>query len=295
MSIRQATVRDVPQMVDLSEQKRTQYQTFQPLFWRKAHDSRAQQIPFFENQLTHEDIVALVHVALVHEEAGQLDGFVIASLRGGRECSIDDFALADEGAWETVGAELLRVVGEAARARGIERYVVVCGHLDQPKRAMLQHFGLTLDRYWYTAAIDSARDVDSAEQVRAAAPADSQQMAQIAGQPERGYPELERESSIVLVYEEDEYILGYTSAIVVSTPPVYDPGGSTALVLESIVANPVQWDTVGQALLKSVAGEAANRDAVQYVVICDASDPPKQQALQALGLTIASEWYVGEI
>ncbi len=181
MSIRNAAASDTPQMVDLSEKKRTQYQDFQPLFWRKAADSRERQLPFFEDQLANEDIVALVH-----EEAGKLDGFLIASLRGGHECTIDDFALADEDAWESVGATLLRAAGEAAKARGVEQYVVICGHLDQPKRAMLDNFGLTLDRYWYTAALAASSSIN-APHVRAATAADAAQMAQVAGQPGREY------------------------------------------------------------------------------------------------------------
>ncbi len=289
MSIRNATVADVPHMVDLSEKKRTQYQDFQPLFWRKAADSRERQLPFFEDQLTNDDIVALVH-----EEAGEIDGFLIASLRGGQECTIDDFALADEDNWESVGAALLHAAGGAAKARGVERYVVICGYLDQPKRAMLDHFGLTLDRYWYTAALAAPSRAD-APHVRAATAADAPQMAQVAGQAGRDYPEIEREGAIVLVHEEAGVIRGYASAIVVSTPPVYDPGGPTGLVLESAVVEPGRWGTVGQALLTRTAAEAASQDAVQYVVICSASDQPKQAALEALGLTIASAWYVGKI
>ena len=289
MSIRNATASDIPQMVDLSEQKRTQYQDFQPLFWRKAKDSRERQLPFFADQLANEDIVALVH-----EEAGEIDGFLIASLRSGHECTIDDFALADEDAWETAGATLLRAAGETAKARGVEWYVVICGHLDQPKRAMLDRFGLTLDRYWYTAALAAPSSAD-APHVRTATAADAPQMAQIAGQPGRDYAEIEREGAIVLVHDEAGAVDGYVSAIVVSTPPVYDPGGPTGLALESVVAESRRWDMVGQALLTRTAVEVAKRDAVQYVVICSASDQPKQAALEALGLTIASAWYVGEI
>lgn len=185
MSIRKATTTDVPQMVDLSEQKRVQYQAFQPLFWRKAEDSRQRQLPFLERQVVDDNVVALVH-----EDAGGIDGFIIANLRSGHECAVDDFALAAESEWQAIGAALLREAGSAAKVRGINRYDVVCGHLDQPKRAMLNNFGLTLERYWYTAAIDGPGDVDSRYQVRAATPVDALQMATVAGQPQRKYPNL---------------------------------------------------------------------------------------------------------
>jgi len=43
-SIRAARPADVPRMVDLSEQKRLEYQGYQPNFWRKAAGSRETQI-----------------------------------------------------------------------------------------------------------------------------------------------------------------------------------------------------------------------------------------------------------
>ena len=288
MTVRRATIDDVPHIVDLSEKKRTQYEQFQPLFWRKAKDSREKQTPFFTNMLQNEDMLMMVH-----EEAGGIDGFIIANLRQGRPCGVDDFAVADEIMWDTVGKALLQSAGTAAQKRGTTKYDVVCGHLDQPKRAMLHDMGLTIERYWYTAAINV--DASHTFVVRKAVLADSVHIAQVAGHPERAFPEIERENTIVLVCENEGALLGYAIALVIQTPPVYDPGGPTCLVIESVVAKPDFWSTAGGALLNGIQNEALKQDAVQIVVICEAQNLAKQQALQDYGLTIASEWFVGKI
>src|SRR5438876_7264329 len=127
-------------MVDLSEQKRIQYQSYQPTFWRKAAGSREQQVPHFERVVSSDRVIALVH-----ESAGSIDGFVIAALveappvydPGGLTSVIDDFVVADGRDWATTGLALLTEANREAKARGAVQTVVVCGHQDQPKRAML--------------------------------------------------------------------------------------------------------------------------------------------------------------
>jgi hypothetical protein len=58
--IRTAQTADVPRMVDLSEQKRLEYQSYQPGFWRQAADSREKQIPHFEHVVGSDRVIALV-------------------------------------------------------------------------------------------------------------------------------------------------------------------------------------------------------------------------------------------
>ena len=154
--IRPAHADDVPAMVALSEQKRLEYERYQPVFWRKAADSAASQLPYFRNLLTRENIIALVCAG----ERG-LDGFIIAAIigappvydPGGLTCMIDDFCVAGSAGWATVGAALLREVGQQAQARGANQQVVVCGHLDEAKRAMLRAGGLTIASEWYTGVL----------------------------------------------------------------------------------------------------------------------------------------------
>lgn len=153
---RAATPSDVPRMVDLSEQKRSEYAAHEPVFWRKAADSREKQTPYFETLLSRESVIALVH-----ERGGAIDGFLIAALvpappvydPGGLICLIDDFVVADPDAWQIVGAALLAEVGRQARARGAVQFMVICGHRDGPKRAMLAAMGLSLATEIYVGGI----------------------------------------------------------------------------------------------------------------------------------------------
>lgn len=150
MQIRKALAADVPAMVDLSEQKRLQYQAYQPLFWSKAGDSREKQTPFMAAMIARENVIALVH-----EREGVADGFVIASLvpsppvyAAGLTCVIDDYCVAEQN-WDGTGKALLDAALAVARERGAAQCVVVCGHMDQPKRALLAASGLTIASEWW--------------------------------------------------------------------------------------------------------------------------------------------------
>jgi GNAT superfamily N-acetyltransferase len=146
----------VDAMVALSEAKRTQYAAYQPHFWRKAENSAAVQTPYFYELLARDSILALVA-----QDGEAVVGFVIAAVipapavydPGGPTCMIDDFCVADPELWATVGRDLLTAATTAARNRGAAQVVVVCGHLDQPKRAALAAAGLTLASEWYTSPL----------------------------------------------------------------------------------------------------------------------------------------------
>jgi len=152
MSIRPATLDDVPSMIVLADIKRTEYERFAPTFWRKAADGAEQQAAYFTSLLQRPEVIALVY-----EEVDGLVGFVIATITqappvydpGGPVCVIDDFTVATANDWATIGASLLRAIRTRAHARGVTLAVVVCGHLDEPKRAMLQANDFAIASEWY--------------------------------------------------------------------------------------------------------------------------------------------------
>lgn len=92
-----------------------------------------------------------------------------------------------------------------------------------------------------------------------------------------------------------ETLTGYLLASVVEAPPVYDPGGLTGMVDDFAVARPELWRTVGRHLLEEASTRLNARGAVQIVVVCGHHDQPKRSALRDVGLTIASEWWVGSL
>ncbi|HEY5040288.1 MAG TPA: hypothetical protein VIJ93_14580, partial [bacterium] len=124
--------------------KRTQYEKYEPVFWRGAKDSDVKQKAFFEAQVVGNKVVALVG-----EQGGQVLGFLIAALvpappvydPGGLTCVIDDFCVKDPTDWLTVGAALLADIGEKVRRKSAVQIVVMCGHRDDLKRDFLASKG----------------------------------------------------------------------------------------------------------------------------------------------------------
>jgi GNAT superfamily N-acetyltransferase len=150
--IRAATAPDVAGMAALAAVRREQYARYQPLFWKPAADALDVHRAYFA-RLTDDDEV----ITLVSEEAGQLTGFLIATLTdappvydpGGPTCQIDDFMVTPESRWQTTGNQLLRAGLAEARLRGAVQAVVVTGHLDEPKRQLLRACGLEPASEWW--------------------------------------------------------------------------------------------------------------------------------------------------
>jgi hypothetical protein len=138
--LRRAVAADVPRLLELGEAKRREYQTYSPTFWRISATPRETFAPFLTGQIEKPE-----HVALVHEESGQVDGCLIAN----RDGYVDDYMVASPNLWPTVGAGLLTAASRELRRRGIENLLVVCGRGDEPKRTALMSLGLRSTHNWY--------------------------------------------------------------------------------------------------------------------------------------------------
>ncbi len=153
MSIRKAETNDIPGIAELAEQRRLQYQHYQPQFWRKAEDAQEKHTFLLESLLKREDVIMLVH----EESTRAIDGFIIADFveappvynPGGPTCRVDDFCVASGNLWESTGLELLNEVIRKAKEHGAAQSVVVFGHLDQPKRTLLDQMGYSIASEWY--------------------------------------------------------------------------------------------------------------------------------------------------
>jgi GNAT superfamily N-acetyltransferase len=139
-------------MVALSDVKRTEYERYAPTFWRKAPNGVELQTPYFQTLIVKDEIIALVY-----EEAGSIEGFIIASVTdapgvydpGSHVIVVDDFTVSEAEQWPTIGAALLTEARSRAREQGANLAIVVCGHLDEPKRAMLRACGFSIASEWY--------------------------------------------------------------------------------------------------------------------------------------------------
>ena len=150
--IRPAVADDVAGIAELAQRKREQYETYQPRFWRVAVNAIERHTPFVSHLVSSDD-----WITLVSREGPTLTGFVFASVRpapsvydpGGLTAMVDDFAVASDALWATVGVELLEAVKRQAAQRGASQIVVVCGHRDEAKRTGLGAAGLSLASEWY--------------------------------------------------------------------------------------------------------------------------------------------------
>ena len=150
--IRPAALADVPRMVELSERTRSQLATYLPTFWRKAENSAAAQTVYFNDLIEQGEAILRVH-----ETDSGIDGFIIALLinappvydPGGLTCLIDDFCVAHDEDWLTVGRELLDAAITAAREHGAVQVAVICPDRYDAKRELLAAEGLVIGSSWH--------------------------------------------------------------------------------------------------------------------------------------------------
>lgn len=152
-NIRYAAEADLAAMVALIEQRRFEYEQYEPVFWKKASDSAEKTEPFFKSLLTNERATALVAY-----DDEQLVGFLIAINTpappvyepGGTTILVDDFCVADASLWPSVGRSLLDQLEVIGREAGWRQYVVVSGKADQSKSEFLTSTHLSLASTWWT-------------------------------------------------------------------------------------------------------------------------------------------------
>lgn len=153
MEIREATLDDVPAMVDLLERRRAVYETYQPVFWKKAAASAEMSRAFLPFVMGKAETVALAA-----EHQGDLLGFLIATSTPappvydvpGATYTVDDFAVAGPDLWATTGRALLERLETIGRERGWAQVIVVSALRDLEKSAMLESGGLTIASTWWT-------------------------------------------------------------------------------------------------------------------------------------------------
>lgn len=157
MTIRDALPGDVEALVGLADRQRARHAEWAPVFHRPAADAADVHRPWLASLVERDEVCVLVH----EDELGGVDGFVIATLvpappvydPGGMTCSIDDYTVAYDGLWSTVGVALLTGAQEWARARDAVQVVVVVSPRDTAKRDVLIEAGLFVVTEWLTAPI----------------------------------------------------------------------------------------------------------------------------------------------
>ena len=98
---------------------------------------------------------------------------------------------------------------------------------------------------------------------------------------------------LALVADNEGALLGFLIARRVRTPPVYDPGGPTAVIDDFCVGRPEDWIVVGGELLAHARTFGRKAGWSQIVVVCGAQDEPKSEFLRSTDLALVTNWWRG--
>ena len=98
------------------------------------------------------------------------------------------------------------------------------------------------------------------------------------------------DKSVSVVASNEANILGFLIARDIPVPPVYEPGGPTALIDDFCVAEG-KWGDVGTQILRFARRELRARGFVQIVVVGATRDDEKTAFLKSTDLSLASTWW----
>lgn len=155
--IRPSHVNDIQTIVEMSYQRRRDYEKAQPQFWKYAGpEAELSQAKWFEELLMHDD-----HITLIAKKNQEIVGFVIGKLisapavynPGGLTLMIDDFCVQTEDQWPLAGGKLIEHIKEEAKSKGAHQMLVVCGAHDKPKRRFLMNQNLSIASEWFVGDI----------------------------------------------------------------------------------------------------------------------------------------------
>jgi len=96
---------------------------------------------------------------------------------------------------------------------------------------------------------------------------------------------------IARVAEDGGRFLGFIIGGMQDAPPVFAPGGKTAIVDDFAVVDGEGADAAASALLDAVMSEARARGAVQLIAIAAAKDVRVGRWLEGKKLHVASQWW----
>ncbi len=212
---------------------------------------------------------------------------------GGLVCFVEDWT----------GSETLLADAEReAAARGAVLVRVICAQGDPNRARMLTRHGYTVASEWYAASLPLAKTAQPAH-IRRLTAADVPRVLELGEQKRREYEayspvfwhmssqpreafgpymqeQIEDAQNIALAHEQEGKVDGFILA------------NARGTVDDYAVAAPNLWPAVGAELLGAAGTEAHAHGLKSLLVVCGAGDIPKRTMLAALGLTLATDWYV---
>jgi GNAT superfamily N-acetyltransferase len=245
MNIRDAQVADVPNMADLAEAKRQHYRDHASPFQRPARDGREVHERFLLKLLEWEGFTVLVH-----DVGSRIDGFIVARF-GSAPPPYGEGSLFHVDDFAVADAAAWPTVGRALMGEVMRR-----AELAGIETAIVVSGPATIDEPKTAFLAALGLHVDAEWRVKALAPASGETP------PKEGF-----------------------DAAIGPAPPVYEPGGLTALALR--IDYP---EAVGRFEEFAAASEA-----VVAIVPVRTSDESLRAELDRRDFTVASEWYAGPV
>lgn len=302
MTIREATIEDIPAIADLAEVARVRQESWDPQFWATAVDARAIHPLFLRRNLEMHATAAL----LAEDPRGVLGATIateiagIGTTAGGPVWLLGDFHVADASSWDTAGRALLTATAARARSLGAGELLVPCPHADLSMAGLLQSAGLSL-RSWFRHRVLTGAPPAPPVGVRGLVPADGPEVAGlVTGSPRHRHAwdsprRFDRDGDILadgIVLDDGDGILGVgLVSAPVPSPPVYRRGGTT-VVIDPLALDPSSdWEADGGRLLAGAQFLAARRGDVAVVVPCGPGELLKEQLLDVHGYGRPLDWW----
>jgi GNAT superfamily N-acetyltransferase len=156
--VRTSQLSDIDAMVSFSKAKRMLYEKAQPQFWKYAgEEGDNAQRQWFKQRLEDKNYVMFT----AESDTKEILGFIIGKLilapevynLGGLTLMIDDFCVADEAEWHSIGSKLVQEIKTIAKTKEATQILVVCGAHDHPKRKFLGEQNLSIASEWFVGGI----------------------------------------------------------------------------------------------------------------------------------------------
>lgn len=275
MTIRPATISDAEALADLAHEHRIRRQGWDPEFWSMSPAARQ-----IHPMLLRVSIAATEGLCLVSENAGRLDGYLIASLapdpRGPRGMLwvVDDLAVESSRGWHSIAPTLLAAAASRRRESDASAMVIGCPHGDRDRARMLIASGFAINCWFRTRRVATGRAVGAVED---SVPTEDLPMPHLHGL--------------------SAALLGATSVrldgggAVLSAPIA--PHQMSADRTTSAIADPVVGDSTATAtaLLDEIERECATRGDSMLIVACGPGEPMLDTILDEHGFARPVDWH----
>lgn len=258
LSVRPAVADDVARLAALGAAHRRRLAGWSPTWWRTA-DAADEIHPLWLGHLVGDDGTV---VRVVEDDAGVVVGGAV-SLRQPEQWFVDDVVVVDDSAWPGPGVTLLRAIAE--------RPALTCvPHADTARVRASAEAGLSLVSSYWMHPCGHGSVGGPVDRDRRPIPAD----ADVPPAPRHSFGgTLDPWAEGALSFADRAGIVVGSPSI--AAPPVYDPGGTVAVV-----------DRIGEdraALVRDVLAAAAERGDVLVAVVAAADDDALAGHLAAIG------------